>query len=281
MPILDREEYIEQAYFFRALADRMLQNLPTQELLGSVRDELLSTSKLPLAVDFMASELRVQGVFGTAMTKLPHYFTPFQAFVVGEAEDEQGRFDIWIAVQILEHEARYRAESPPAQGLFFYQFETLCRNRLGYDAGLTAMSADPAYDQPWRDWLLTLRRQIGLVDLADLVYVRSEQYVRQQRQLHGAAYETEVLPLFGEKEGRIALANRRKDPLLLFAALQRHLGYPSVPRPKRPDESQQLLLQLARRIERLETRLKLLEEERKGGIDLTRFYGQQPPEEGA
>ena len=37
--------------------------------------------------------------------------------------------------------------------------------------------------------------------------------------------------LFGEKEGRIAMANRRKDPLYLFSALQRHLGYPSVPRP--------------------------------------------------
>ncbi|MBX9791843.1 MAG: hypothetical protein K2Y37_23215 [Pirellulales bacterium] len=278
--MLDREEYIEQAYFFRALADRMLQNLPTQELLGSVRDELLSTTKLPLAVDFMASELRVQGVFGTAMAKLPHYFTSFQAFVVSEAEDEQGRFDIWIAVQILEREARYRAESPPAQGLFFYQFETLCRNRLGYDAGLTAMAADPAYDQLWREWLLTLRRQIGLVDLADLVYVRSQQYVKQQQQHQGPGYEIEAPPLFGEKEGRIALANRHKDPLLLFAALERHLEYPAVPRPKRPDETHQLLPQLARRVERLETRLKLLEEERKGGIDLSRFFGQQPPDEG-
>ena len=32
--------------------------------------------------------------------------------------------------------------------------------------------------------------------------------------------------LFGEKEGKIAWANRKKDPLYLFAALQRHLGYP-------------------------------------------------------
>ena len=280
MPILDREEYIEQAYFFRALAERMLQNLPTQELLTSVRDELLSTTKLPLAIDFMASELRVQGVFGTAMAKLAHYFTPFQAFVIGQAEDEQGRFDIWIAVQILQREAQYRADAASAQGLFFFQFETLCRHRLGYDAGLTAMAADPVYDEQWREWLLTIRRQIGLIDLADLVYVRSEQYVRQQRQLQGAAYEIEVPALFGEKEGRIALANRHKDPLLLFAALERHLGYPSVPRPRRPDESQQQLPLLLRRVDRLETRLKLLEEERKGGIDLTKFYGQQPPDEG-
>jgi hypothetical protein len=32
-----------------------------------------------------------------------------------------------------------------------------------------------------------------------------------------------------------------------------------------------------RRMERLETRLKLLEEEQKGGIDLSKFYG--PPGE--
>ena len=33
-----------------------------------------------------------------------------------------------------------------------------------------------------------------------------------------------------------------------------------------------------RRIEELEARLKLLEEEQKGGIDLTKFY--KPPEQG-
>ena len=78
--------------------------------------------------------------------------------------------------------------------------------------------------------------------------------------------------LFGEKEGRIALANRAKDPLFLFAALQRHLGYPQVPRPKPVDETPALIPQLMRRVERLETRTKLLEEEQRGGIDITRFY---------
>ena len=66
----------------------------------------------------------------------------------------------------------------------------------------------------------------------------------------------------------------------MFNALHRHLGYPEVPRPARPDESLQLLPQLARRVERMEARLKLLEEETKGGIDLTRFYappGGGPP----
>jgi hypothetical protein len=34
----------------------------------------------------------------------------------------------------------------------------------------------------------------------------------------------------------------------------------------------QLVPQLLRRMERLETRLKLLEDEQRGGIDLTKFY---------
>ena len=80
--------------------------------------------------------------------------------------------------------------------------------------------------------------------------------------------------LFSEKEGKIAWANRRKDPLYLFAALQRHLGYPAVPRPKRPDESINLLPLLNVQVQRLEARIKLLEEEGRGGIDITKFYSK-------
>ncbi len=108
-------------------------------------------------------------------------------------------------------------------------------------------------------------RQIGLVDLADMIYVRSEFY-RQKQQ------KDEKPILFGEKEGRIALANRRKDPLYLFAALQRHLGYPGVPRPQVEETQRYLLPALQRHVERLETRLKLLEEELRGGINIARFY---------
>jgi hypothetical protein len=84
--------------------------------------------------------------------------------------------------------------------------------------------------------------------------------------------------LFGEREGRIALANRRKDPLFLFSSLHRQLGYPEVPRPEIASVEQALLPQLARRMEQLENRLKLVEEEQRGGLDLTRFY--QQPERG-
>ena len=89
----------------------------------------------------------------------------------------------------------------------------------------------------------------------------------------------DVPVLFGEKEGKICRACHHRDPLYLFAALHRQLKYPAVPRPVPADESISLVPLLARRMERVEHRVKLLEEEQRGGIDLPRFYGPQggPP----
>jgi hypothetical protein len=270
--MLTREEYIEQAFFFRTLGERMLDNVPMQELLPALREETLATTNLPMAIDFMLAELLHRGVISTAFQRLDHYFTPFQAFVVSEAEDDRGRFDLRVGLEILQREAEYRAAEPTRPGLFMYQFETICRNRLRYDPGLLAISQDPTYDNAWSDWVLTVRRQVGIVEVSDMVYVRSQYYVNQKQRAQEPADISGQEILFGEKEGRIAMANRRKDPLLLLAALQRHLGYPAVPRQKPFDDSQSLVEQIARRIERLEARMKLFEEEQKGGIDLTRFY---------
>lgn len=284
---LGREEYIEQAHFFSVLAERMAESIPAQEVLAAIREEVLVTTKLPLAIDFLLDELRHLGTLTPGMQKLSHYFTPFQCFVMGEAENDRRRFDLRIGLEVLSREAHYRAlEHATRQGLFVYQFEALCRNRLGYDKGLDAMSRDPSYDSTWSDWLLTVRRQIGIVDLADLIYVRSEFYRRRQEQ-GGWVPQTESdqgaseaadsgSVLFGLQEGRIAWANRRKDPLLLFAALHRHLEYPQVPRPERGEPEQRLIPAMARRLEQLEARLRLVEEEQRGGIDLSRFFGQQP-----
>jgi hypothetical protein len=269
---LDRDEYVEQAHLFRLLRERMLQNQSTQDLLPAIREELLSTTRLPLAVDFMSAELRHQGVFGPAMRRLSHYFTPFQVFVIGEAESERGRLDFQIALEILEREALYKSEGGSRQGLFFFQFESLCRNRLGYDRGLEAVARDPAYEPGWSDWIQTVRRQVGLVDFADLVYVRSQYYLVQKARRTGSPADATHQVLFGDKEGKIAWANRKRDPLYLFAALARHLGYPTVPRQRPPDELKQHVPAILRRLERLESQVKLLEEEAKGGIDLTRLY---------
>ena len=209
------------------------------------------------------------------MARLRHYFTTFQTFVVAEAENERGRFDFNVALKILEREALYRAEKPPPQGVFLYQFECLCRNRLGYDKGLEAIAGDPTFDDAWREWILIVRRQVGIVDFGDMIYVRSEQFVKDRLRKNPDAAPLEKQALFGEKEGRIAWANRQKDPLLLFAALHRQLGYPSVPKSEPIDQTPAIVPQLMRRVERMESRLKLLEEEQKGGIDLSKFYN--PP----
>ena len=263
---LGREEYVEQAHLFRSLGERL-----ARERAGAGSARHRSARKFSPRPSCRwrstscSAELRHAGVLGPAMARLTHYFTPFQAFVIQEAENERRRFDLRVGLEILRREAEYRAEAPTRQGLFLYQFEVLSRNRLGYDRGLEAVARDPAFDETWRDWILTVRRQIGMVDLADLIYVHSEYYHQRWKAAasepgrprprakrcaervpseagdvgaeDGPARDarelaTQCVVLFGEREGRIALANRRKDPLYLFASLHRQLGYPEVPRPQ-------------------------------------------------
>jgi hypothetical protein len=274
--MLPREELIEQAYFFRILGERIRQQMPSQDVLASIKEEVLATTNLPKALDFLASDLRLKGVMAPAMAQLGHYFTPFQTFVIAEGESERGRFDIYTGLEILRREAEFRSGEPTPQAVFLYQFECISRNRLNYDRGLKAVAEDPIFDEPWREWILTVRRQVGLVDIADLIYVRSEYYDMQKARRGRGGESPEAPLLFGEKEGRIALANRRKDPLLLFSAMSRQLGYPEVPRPKPDDNRGEIVMQLVRKVERMEQRIKLLEEEQKGGIDIAKFYA--PPE---
>src|SRR3954463_218365 len=256
--MLDREEYIEKAHLFRTLGERLPDNVPMQELLGYVKQEILSTTRLPMAIDFLLTELKHAGMMSTAMERLPHYFTPFQTYVMREAEAERGRFDMRVAIDILRYEAEYRAKSPVPQAMFMYHCESLCRNRLKYDPGLGAVAGDPIYDDAWRQWISELRLRIGMVDFADMIYVRSEFNLIHLARPGEPPPVAEKPILFSEKEGKIAWANRRKDPLYLFAALQRHLGYPAVPRPKRPDESVNLVPLLVQQVQRLEARVKLL-----------------------
>ena len=268
--VLSREEYIEQAYFFRVMRERLTSAVSTQEVLERIDQEILSTTRLPYAIQFLAAELKHSGLLSSGFARLPHYFTPYQAFVIQGTEEEGRRFSMDTALLVLQREAEYRASQPTAPGLFVYQFEVLCRNRLGYDAGLVAMAQCPFYDADWRAYLEFLRGQVGLVDFADLVYVRSEQYVMEQRRQH-AGYEPPVPPLFGEKEGKIARANRGKDPLFLFSALQRQLNYPEVPRVRPRDDLTAKLEVLQARLRELEMRLKLVEGEVRGQIDLAQF----------
>jgi hypothetical protein len=273
--MLDAEEYIEQAHLFKAFAERIVAGVAAQEALVAIGEEILATSKLPMAIDYLVGELKLVGTLSTALARLPHYFTAFQTFIMAEAEAEAGRFDMRTALAILEREAAYRAGGATPQGLFFFRFECLSRNRLDYARGLAAIAADDIFDDDWREWITTVRRQVGLIDLADLVSVRSPEYWRVEKRDALVAGREPREPdrpiLFGPREGRIARANRGKDPLFFFAALQRQLHYPPVPRPARALPSDESPALLARRLERLEMRVKLLEEEARGGIDLSRF----------
>jgi len=275
--LLDREEYIEQAYFFRTFRERLDQNLSSQEILRTIHEEILSTTKLPMALEFLSGEIQLKGGIGDGMERLAHYFVPFQTFVIRQAEDDRSRFDQRIALQVLEKEAAYRAESPTPAGLFIYQFECIARNQLGYDGGFQAMAEDPFYDAGWRDWIKKSRMLLGTVDFADLIYARSEYAVEEQRRIPGeSGYEAPYVVLFGVKEGRIAKAHHGKDPLFFFAALQRQLGYPAVPRQKGQSGVPDIHPVLEQRLQRIEQTLKVLQMEIKGDVDLSEFYVNPP-----
>lgn len=280
-PLLDREEYIEQAHFFRVFAERLRENIPSQEILVTVQEEILSTTKLPMAIDFLRSEILLKGRISDAMARLDHYFAPFQAFIMGQAEEEtRSRFDQFMALEILQREADFRANNPTPQGLFIYQFECLSRNRLGYIDGLIALGGDPLYDDAWREWFGVLRRELGTSDFADLLYYRSEQYVADRRRANqDPDFNVPYTTLFSLREGRIAKAHRKKDPLYMFAALQRHLGYPGVPKIKSKSDQPIIHPVLEQRLQQFEQALKIVQAELKGGVDLSQFFKKpdEPP----
>lgn len=291
--LLDREEYVEQAYLFRVFRERLEDNSPAQDILKALKEEVLATTRLPLAIDFLIGELHHKGQLHEGMQRLSHYFTAFQAFVVAKAEEEKTRLDLRVALQILQREAEFRAGADPllsahpempapttrAAALFMYQFECLAKNRLGYEAGVTAIGEDPLYDASWRDWIGKLRMQLGTTEFAELVYLRSAHRVAEfRKRTQRPDYEAPYPVLFGVPEGRIAKANIGKDPLYLFSALQRQLGYPAVPRPPAVRTALMFEPHVESRFQRLEGRLNLLEAEQRGGIDLTKFY-KAPPED--
>ncbi len=264
---LDREEYIEQAYLFRHLRERIASNMSVQEILAQIDQEILSTTRLPYAIQFLTAEIKHSGLLSSGFSRLLHYFAPFQAFVVRATEDENRRFGIEIALLVLEREAQYRAENLSRAGLFVYQLEVISRNRLGYDEGLEAMANDPAYDADWHAFLEQLRRGVGLIDLADFMYLRSEVYAQEHRR-KDPEYVSELPVLFGEKEGKIARAHQDRDPLFFFAALQRQLGYPEVPRPRPRDDASARFEAMQAKIRELEGQLRVLEGEVRGQLDL-------------
>jgi hypothetical protein len=275
MPQLSQEEFIEQAYFFRAVRQRIEEGWPTQDVLTHLQGELLATTRMPLAVEFMSTQLKHGGRICDAMAGLPHYFTGFQAYVVEMSETELAKFTFSQAMLILEREAEFKAEGSHAPGLFVYQLETLTRNQLGYLDGMIAMETDGVYDDDWRQFISFVRGQVGLMDFAELIYIRSEFFVNERLKAH-PDYEPKRAPLFGEKEGRIAYANRGRDPNHLFSALQRQLGFPQVPRPPKQSTAAKEMDDLKRRLKALEGKLQILEGDVYNRSDASQFVAKDP-----
>ena len=266
----DHDECVEQAYFFRTFRERIGANIPAQETLARLHEELLSSTKMPFAVQFLSLELKHSGRLSEGFAKLPHYFTPFQTFVMRQADDETSKFTTLVGLEILEREAAYTADQPTPSGLFVYQFAAICRNRLGYDHGLDAIGGDPFYDAEWKKYAELVRRQVGIIDFADLVYLRSELYVAEQRR-RNPDYIPSLPPIFEVREGKIAKASLGRDPLFLFAALQRQLNYPEVPR-ARPREDIAAKFDLYEvKFREMDARIRMLESEARGTFDPTQF----------
>lgn len=274
--MLAAEEYIEQAYFFRALRDRLGENRAAQEILDNIHLELLATTKMPTAVQFMAAELRHTGDLSSAFAKLPHYFTPYQAFVLSKAEQDYSKFTFEQATLILEREAMYRAGKVSPAGLLVYQLETIARNRLGYQQGLKSLEQDGFYDIGWREFIALVRQQLDIREFAEMIFARSQHYVTQRRRAE-PGYEPPFVVLFGEKEGMIAAANRGKDPTYFFATLQRQLGYPEVPRHAPKDTLREQLTEMQKKIKAVETRMNLLDSALGGNVDFSQFTVPKPP----
>lgn len=125
--MLERDEYIEQAYLFRSLLEHMEDNSSVQDLLLSIREELLATTNLPKAVEFLTAELKLTGGLSEGMRRLSHYFTPFQAFVVGESGGAAASSIFAPRLDVLRREAAFRGEGCSPQASFIYQFECLAR----------------------------------------------------------------------------------------------------------------------------------------------------------
>ena len=64
----------------------------------------------------------------------------------------------------------------------------------------------------------------------------------------------------------------------MFAALQRQLGYPAVPRMKPKSDQQVIHPVLEQRLQRFEQTLKIVQAELKGGIDLSQYF-KKPEDE--
>ena len=66
-----------------------MDGLPAQEILARISEELLSTTKLPLAISFLDAEIKGSGLMAPAMARIGHYFSAFQTHVISQADGHE------------------------------------------------------------------------------------------------------------------------------------------------------------------------------------------------
>ena len=262
---LDREEYVEQAYFFQTLRERMQQDMSTQDLLVAIRQEILATTMLPFALDFMAGELRLTGGFATAMARLPHYFTPFQTYVVGEAEKAEGRFDFRIALEILQREVEYRAAGRRRKASSSISSRPSAATAWATTAAWRPSPPIAIFDENWREWILTVRRQVGLIDFG-------RHDLRPQRALSQDAGEGREADPVRRKGGANRAGQSPQGSALSVFGAAAALGLSERAAAAARGHAAISSARLQQRVDRLETRVEAFEEELRGGINLSRFY---------
>ena len=219
MPVLEREEYIEQVYFFRTLRERLIDGLPSQEILARIGEELLSTTKLPLAVSFLHVDMKGIGVDGAGHGADQPLFhaVPGPRRQPGRERHEPVSDGTSPARPGARSQVQIR-RAVAAGAFSCFSSRRLSRNRLGYNKGLAGMADDPIYSDDWKDYILTLRTRLGDVDFADLIFVRSEQFVRERRRLN-----PDFVPKFPSSSAR----KRERSPVPTAGAIRCTSSRPS------------------------------------------------------
>ena len=109
--------------------------------------------------------------------------------------------------------------------------------------------------------------------------------VIQQPNFFGRLEDVDALTDWAHARGILVIAVVNPTSLALLkafefdeAALQRQLGYPEVPRVRPRDDLESKVLTMQARLRDFETRIKLIESEQRGQVDLTQFLAK-PPED--
>jgi len=104
------------------------------------------------------------------------------------------------------------------------------------------MAQDPIFDEAWREWILTVRRQSAFVDFADMIY-------GPERLLSKAAAAAGGGNRGRRKADAVRREGREKSPgptgrrtrFISSRLCNAISAYPAVPRPKKIDETQNVL----------------------------------------